>query len=233
MKEDNILALPGHVGFILDGNRRWAKSKGLSSLKGHQKGAENLRIIANEAYSLGINNLSVYLFSTENWQRTKEEVGYLMRLIVSFLGKYVDELVEKEVGLVFVGSRHGIPKYVMESIDNAAEKTKKFKSKKFAVCINYGGQQEIVDAAKKLLKHRIDPDSLTPKKFAEYLYAPDLPPLDLVVRTSGEYRLSGYMLYSAAYAEMMFVDKFWPDFNKQDLKLVLKNYAERQRRFGK
>lgn len=225
--------LPNHLGFILDGNRRWAKSRGLASLKGHQKGAENLRLIANEALSLGVKNLSVYLFSTENWQRTKEEVGYLMRLIVKFLDKYVDELVEKEVRLVFVGSRVGLPKYVLDSIDKAVNKTKHFKDKKFAVCINYGGQQEIVDAAKKMLKNKIDPDTLTPKKLSEFLYAPELPPLDLVVRTSGEFRMSGYMLYRAAYAEMMFIDKKWPDFSKQDLRLVLQQFAERQRRFGK
>lgn len=233
MSELNSQELPNHIGFILDGNRRWARAQGLPTLKGHYQGSENLRKIANVCFDMGVKNMSVYLFSTENWQRTKNEVSYLMRLIVKFLGKYLDELIEKEIKVVFVGSREGMPKYVLQAIDDAAEKTKSFKKKKFAVCINYGGQQEIVDAAKKLLRNRVNPDTLTPKTFFDYLYAPELPPLDLIVRSSGEYRLSGYLLYRAAYAEMMFIDKNWPDFSPQDLRLVLKHYAERTRRFGK
>jgi undecaprenyl diphosphate synthase len=225
--------VPGHLGVILDGNRRWAKAKGIPSLKGHTKGADVLRDIALEALNSGVKCMSAYVFSTENWQRSKTEVTYLMRLIIRFLDKYIQEFVDNDIKLVFVGARDGLPKSVLQTIDSAVEQTKTFKRGTLALCINYGGQQEIVDAARKLIRHKADPNKLSPKEFEKYLYAPEIPPLDLVIRTSGEYRTSGFMLYRAAYAEYMFVDKMWPDFTKKDLHTVLEYYKKRQRRFGK
>ncbi len=224
---------PRHIGIIMDGNRRWAKQKALPALKGHYAGAENLRTIAFAAQDEGVKYVSAFAFSTENWQRPKTEVMYVMRLIVVFLDKYLQDFFDRKVRLVFAGSRDGLPKKVLAALDDAAEKTKRFKGTTLALCINYGGQQEIVDAARQLLKERFNPDKLSADEFARHLYAPDLPPLDLIIRTSGEFRTSGFMLYRSAYAEYAFVEKHWPDFTPQDLKDIIKYYGFRQRRFGK
>lgn len=233
MSEAPKLALPKHLGIILDGNRRWAKEKNLPTLKGHYQGAENLRTISLAAIRGGVKCLSAYLFSTENWSRSKTEVEYLMKLITRFLEKYLDELAENEIRIVHVGAREGLPKGVLKAIDNAARRTEGFSRGTLALCINYGGQQEIVDAAKKLLRERIDPVRLSVRDFERALYVPELPPVDLVIRTSGEYRTSGFMLWRAAYAEYIFIDKYWPDFSVRDLRMALLYYAKRKRRFGK
>jgi undecaprenyl diphosphate synthase len=232
-KEPVADSLPKHIGFILDGNRRWAKEQGIPTLQGHRKGLDNFKDISIAAVHMGVRYVSAFMFSTENWNRAKTEVDYLMRLLIRFATSYVDELLENDIKVVHVGSREGLPPAVVRAIDGAAAKTAHCKKAVLALCINYGGQQEIVDATKKLLRERVDPVRLTTKDFAKQLYQPDLPELDLIVRTSGEYRLSGFMLWRASYAELMFVDKHWPAFTKQDLEIVLSQYAGRQRRFGK
>jgi undecaprenyl diphosphate synthase len=224
--------VPRHVGLILDGNRRWAKAHDLPSLQGHVKGAEILRDIALEAHKSGVKYLSAFMFSTENWSRSKEEVSYLMRLIISFLKKYMKDFTTHDIKLVHVGSRDGLPKIVLLAIDAAVAKTRHHKGGTLALCINYGGQQEILDASRRVLKLGIHPNRLTQAEFEKHLYAPEVPQIDLVIRTSGEFRTSGFMLYRAAYAEYMFIDKFWPDFSRQDLRDSLDSYAERKRRFG-
>jgi undecaprenyl diphosphate synthase len=233
MPEKTPLQLPKHLGLVLDGNRRWAKEQNLPTLKGHYRGAEVLKDIALQAFRHGIPFVSVFTFSTENWNRPKTEVDYLMKLIVKFIDKYLEELSEHKVRVVHVGARDGLPKNVLQAIDRAVRHTAKFERGTLGMCINYGGQQEIVDAAKQIIRRGIDPNRISVREFEQYLYAPDIPQLDLVVRTSGEYRTSGFMLWRAAYAEYVFVDKYWPDFTKQDLKTVLLYYAKRQRRFGK
>lgn len=233
MAEKQKIDLPKHLGLILDGNRRWAKEQNLPTLKGHYQGAENLRTISLAAINGGIKCLSAYVFSTENWNRSKTEVTYLMKLIIKFFEKYLEELAENEIRIVHVGSRDGLPKSVLKAIDQAVRRTEHFSRGTLAMCINYGGQQEIVDAAKKLLRQRVDPARLSVRDFEQALNDPELPPIDLVIRTSGEYRTSGFMLWRAAYAEYIFVDKYWPDFSVQDLKIALLYYAKRQRRFGK
>lgn len=227
------LVLPTHLGFIMDGNRRWAAEQNLPTLKGHYQGAETLREIAIAAFRFGVPYVSAFAFSTENWGRSKTEVTYLMKLIVKYVDKFLPEMIENEVRMTFVGSREGLPKTVLSALDKAARQTEHFKERTLALCVNYGGQQEIVDAAKKLMRQNTDPHRLSVRDFEQALYAPEVPPLDLVVRTSGEYRTSGFMLWRAAYAEYTFVDKYWPDFSKQDLRAVLLYYAKRQRRFGK
>lgn len=227
------IVLPKHIGFIMDGNRRWAKEQNLSSLKGHYQGAEVLKEIALACFKFGVPIVSVYAFSTENWGRSKTEVTYLMKLIIKFVDENLQELIENQVRIIHIGSREGLPKAVLSAIDKAVKTSENFTNGTLALCINYGGQQEIVDAAKKLLRHQTDPRRLSVREFEQALYAPEIPPLDLVVRTSGEYRTSGFMLWRAAYAEYTFVDKYWPDFSKQDLRAVLLYYAKRQRRFGK
>lgn len=233
MAEKPNLELPKHLGIILDGNRRWAKEQNLPTLKGHYQGAEVLRTICLAAINGGIKNLSAFAFSTENWNRSKTEVNYLMRLIIKFFEKYLDEIAQNEIRIIHVGSRDGLPKNVLKALDDAVRRTRDFSRGTLALCINYGGQQEIVDAAKKLLRHGADPVRLSVREFEKVLYAPELPALDLVIRTSGEYRTSGFHLWRAAYAEYIFIDKYWPDFTVQDLRFALLYYTKRQRRFGK
>lgn len=230
--QQHKLVLPTHIGFILDGNRRWAQEQNLPTLKGHYQGAEVLKEIGIATINAGIPFVSAYLFSTENWNRSKSEVSYLMKLIIKFVKEYMEDLEKNEIRIVHIGSREGLPKSVLQAIDKAVRQTAHFTRGTLGLCINYGGQQEIVDAAKKLLRQNVDPKRLSVREFEQALYEPDVPPVDLVVRTSGEYRTSGFMLWRAAYAEYVFMDKFWPDFTKQDLKFVLLYYAKRHRRFG-
>lgn len=233
MSENKKINLPTHIGFIVDGNRRWAKVNNLPSMKGHQVGFEVLKDISIATINAGIEYVSAFCFSTENWSRSKKEVTYLMKLIINLLDNHLGEIQQNDIRIVHVGARDGLPKRVLIAIDKAVSETAKCKKGTLALCINYGGQQEIVDATKRLLRENIDPRKLSIKEFEKALYAPELPPLDLVIRTSGEFRTSGYMLWRAAYAEYAFVNKFWPDFTKQDLKLVILQYASRHRRFGK
>lgn len=226
------LVLPTHIGLILDGNRRWAQEQNLPSLKGHYQGAQVLKEIGIAAINAGIPYVSAYLFSTENWNRSKSEVTYLMKLIIRFVEEYMGELEENDIRILHIGSREGLPKSVLQAIDKAVRRTADNKRGTLGLCINYGGQQEIVDAAKKLLRQNIDPKRLSVRDFEQALYEPEVPPVDLVVRTSGEYRTSNFMLWRAAYAEYVFLDKYWPDFTKQDLKFVLLYYAKRNRRKG-
>lgn len=227
------IQLPIHLGLIVDGNRRWAKEKGLPGMKGHHKGYEVLRDISISAINAGVKFVSAYCFSVENWNRSKTEVTYLMRLIIKLLEDNLDQIHDNDIKIVHIGSREGLPRRVLDAIDKAVKETASHSRGTLALCINYGGQQEIVDAAKKLLRQKADPRRLTVKDFEAAIYQPDVPALDLVIRTSGEYRTSGYMLWRAAYAEYAFVDKYWPDFTKQDLKLILLHYAKRHRRFGR
>lgn len=233
MSSDKKLNLPTHLGLIVDGNRRWAKEQNLPSIKGHHQGYEVLKDISVTAINAGVKYVSAFCFSTENWNRSKSEVTYLMRLIVKLLKDNLGEMRDNDIRIVHVGSREGLPKSVLKAIDTAVKETAGHTRGTLALCINYGGQQEIVDATKRLLRENIDPKRLSIRDFEKAIYAPDVPPLDLVIRTSGEYRTSGYMLWRSAYAEYAFVDKYWPDFTKHDLKMVLLHYAKRHRRFGK
>jgi undecaprenyl diphosphate synthase len=223
-------SIPRHLGIILDGNRRWAKEQGMKTLEGHQRGAEVFRDIVYAAFDRGIEYVSAYVFSTENWQRTQEEVSYLMGLVVKITEKYLDEFHEKGIKVLILGSREGLDDKVKKSLDQTVEKTASNTRGTIALCFNYGGKQEIIDAIKEVPADKIA--DLTPDKFEQYLYAPEVPPIDLLVRTSGEHRLSGYMLWRSEYAELLFVDKFWPDFSVQDLDTVLDEYNRRTRRFG-
>jgi len=232
VKPDTDSLVPNHLGLILDGNRRWARAKGLSSLEGHKKGYENLKLIAEEAFDSGVGYVSAYVFSNENWNRSKEEVGYLMRLVVSVVSNDLKKLIDKNVKVVFLGSRDRLSKEVLRAIDEAEEKSKTKTGGVLALCLNYGGQQEIVNAVNLILKSG-KKDPITESTLNKYLFHPELPPVDFMVRTSGEKRLSNFMLWRMSYAEMHFVDMHWPAFTKSDLHDALEEYARRQRRFGK
>jgi len=229
--QDNLL--PKHVGIIMDGNRRWARANGLKTFDGHFKGYQNMRDLA--LYALkekSIPYLSAYAFSTENWNRTKEEVGYLMNLVLRALIEYLDDFHKNNIRLLALGTRDKLGAKVIKAIETAEEKTKHNTGGTLALCFNYGGQQEIVDATKKIIEDGLDVQTLDNEKFSQYLYHPEVPPVDLIIRTSGEERLSGFMLWRAAYSEFLFVDKHWPEFDKSDVDAALEEYAHRQRRFG-
>jgi undecaprenyl diphosphate synthase len=227
-----LTTTPNHLGLILDGNRRWAKAQGLPTLEGHRKGYENLKTIALAAFDRGVSYVSAYVFSTENWNRSKEEVDYLMKLLIWVAKTELNELDKKNVKVRFIGSRERLSKSVLRAVDNAEAKTANNTGGTLLLCLNYGGHQEIVDAVNKIITQK-PTHPISVSDFEDYLYAPGLPPVDLIVRTSGEQRLSNFMLWRAAYSELLFVDKHWPAFTEADLDESLENYAIRQRRFGK
>lgn len=227
-------AAPAHVGLILDGNRRWAKSQGLASLEGHIRGYHNLRTIARHFIAeRGVSCLSAYVFSTENWRRSAREVSYLMKLVSRALGEYLDEFHRDNIRIVVLGSRRGLKQSVLASIEKAESATAGNTGGTLALCFNYGGQQEITDALKAALSAKKPPRALSAEEFQEYLYNPEIPPLDLIIRTSGEQRLSGFMLFRSAYAELYFTAKHWPAFTVDDADAALAEFARRRRRFGR
>ncbi len=226
-------AIPAHVGIIMDGNRRWAKAHNAPTLKGHMAGQQALHRLTRYAFEHGVQYLSVYAFSTENWQRAEDEVGYLMRQVAAALARYTDEFVADGVRIIFLGVRDNLDAKVRHAIEAAEAKTAGNDKATLAVCFNYGGQQEIVDATKSLLASNIQAADITPEVFSEHLYSSDLPQIDLLIRTGGEQRLSNFMLWRAAYAELAFTDTLWPDFSEAEFAQILDDYAQRARRFGK
>lgn len=225
--------LPQHVGIIMDGNRRWAKAHNLPPLEGHSRGREVLRETVKYIFEKGIPFLSIYAFSTENWQRTQDEISYLMSLVQRTLDKYMDEFHSAGVKVIFLGTKDKLDKKVIEAIEKAETKTQNNLKGTLAICFNYSGHQEIVDAAKNLIQQGGSNNSLTIEEFKQQLYHPEIPPLDLIIRTSGEMRLSGFMLWRSAYAELIFVEKYWPDFTLADIDGCLAEFATRQRRYGR
>ena len=223
---------PQHVGIILDGNRRWAKQKGLKTLEGHRRGSEVFKEIALGMFDRGITYVSAYVFSTENWSRTEEEVGYLMKLVIKAAENYLTDFDKAGIRLVVLGSRDRLSRAVLAAIDKAEQETAGNTRGTLALCFNYGGHQEIVEAVKTIVAKGHTAESITEKTVAESLYQPEIPPVDLVIRTSGEQRTSGFMLYRAAYAELLFIKKYWPDMTIADIDTALDDYRGRQRRFG-
>lgn len=226
-------AFPAHVGIILDGNRRWAKERGLLPIEGHRNGIEPLRRAALHAAGRGVKYLSVWVFSTDNWSRPPAEVSGLMRLIGWTFRHYLKELHEEGVKILFVGRREGLSKAVLNTMERAEAKTKDNTRLTFVICLNYGGHDEIVDAVQGLVASGIKPENVTRETVAAAMYEPEIPGVDLIIRTSGEQRTSGFMLYRSDYAELYFSDKYWPDFSPEDLDIALDDYASRKRRFGK
>lgn len=229
-KEKQIM--PIHLGLILDGNRRWAKEQGLASYEGHKKGYENLKTIGTAALERGIKYVSAYVFSTENWDRSEEEVKYLMKLLLWIAENEVKILHENNIKVRFAGSRQRLNQNIIKAMKDAEEKTKNNTGGTLLICLNYGGQQEIADAVKQIVKDDTKPEQVTPELIQQHLYAPGVPPIDLIIRTSGEQRLSNFMLWRAAYSELIFVKKHCPAFTAADLDKALDEYASRQRRFG-
>ncbi len=224
--------VPKHVGYILDGNRRWAKSHSLPELDGHLAGYNAVREVVEGSIEQGVEFVSIYAFSTENWQREKAEVSHLMKLFMSALSMELKRFVKNEIRLRVVGSRNGLSQKMIDAIEKAEEATKHLAKGTVLVCFNYGGQQEIADAARKCVEDGLSAPEITEEAIAKRLYAPDAPPVDIIVRTSGEQRLSNFMLWRASYSELLFLKKYWPDMTKQDVADIIEEYNRRQRRFG-
>lgn len=224
--------IPQHIGFIVDGNRRWVKEHGLPVYEGHLAGYNSLKDVLLETLRRGVKYASAYVFSTENWKRSQEEVGHLMGLLLKVLESDVPIFLEHNVRLRVIGSRDGLSDAVIGAIERAEKKTKGLTGGDLLLCLNYGGHLEIADAVKKIVQSGVAADAVTPELIAEQLYAPDVPPCDLIVRTSGEQRLSNFMLWRAAYSELLFLDKKWPDMTVDDVTMIIDEYARRHRRFG-
>lgn len=228
----NLSYAPKHLGIILDGNRRWAKEHGKSSLEGHKAGYEALKKVTEAAFNKGIKYVSAYVFSTENWNRQAEEVSYLMDMALMVLSKDIKDLHKKGVRLLWLGSSERLSAKHIKAISKAVDLTKDNTKGTLCLCFNYGGTQEITDAVKKLLTDNVQISDINPEVFRKYLYEPEVPDVDIVVRTSGEERISNFMLWRVAYAELYFMDKHWPDFDSEDVEKIIQEYSKRQRRFG-
>ena len=230
--DDSTPVIPRHIGYIVDGNRRWAKQHGLPTYEGHLAGYNNLKDVLIETSRQGVQYVSAYVFSTENWKRSADEVRRIMSLVLKVLTADLPLFNEYNVRLKVIGTREGLNPKILKAIDNAEKVTAQNTGGELAVCFNYGGQLEIVDAVKKIMASGVSADEVTEELIAQNLYAPEVPPIDLIVRTSGEQRLSNFMLWRAAYSEFMFIDKNWPDMTKEDVVSIIKEYTKRQRRFG-
>lgn len=225
--------LPKHVGLILDGNRRWAKAKGLKTIDGHREGAETFKKVSLAAFERGVKYLSAFVFSTENWQRATDEVSFLMKLMVRAVELHLDEFHKNNIKIVILGERDGLNKSVVSSLQRTEAKTAGNTGGTLALCFNYGGKTELVHAIKQIAASGMSVGDINEQTIDAYMYQPQIPGIDLLIRTSGEKRTSGFMLWRSDYAELCFVDKMWPDFNVQDLDIALVDYANRHRRFGK
>lgn len=227
---------PRHVAIIMDGNGRWAKARHLPRIAGHKQGVEAVRRVSRAARQMGIEVLTLYAFSSENWRRPEGEVRDLMGLLRRFLKNEVDELVSEGVRLRVIGDYRALSDDLVAMIDEAVERTRDSDGPTLVIALNYGSQAEILKAtrslAEKVAAGAIAPDAIDEKRFEAELATHDLPPLDLMIRTSGEQRLSNFLLWQAAYAELVFVDTLWPDFNAATLGEALDIYARRHRRFG-
>jgi undecaprenyl diphosphate synthase len=229
--------LPRHVAIVMDGNGRWATRRGLKRTEGHAAGEHALFDTVEGALDIGLEWMTVYAFSTENWRRPVDEVRYLMNFNEGLLLRRRDELHERGVRVRFIGRRGGrVPRRLRRQITDAEELTRQNKQLTLTFAFNYGGRAELVDAARAIghdvAAGRLDPDRITDRTVARHLYAPDMPDPDLLVRTSGEFRISNYLLWELAYAELVFTDVLWPDFRREHLFEAIGEYQRRERRFG-
>lgn len=225
----NELNIPNHVAIIVDGNGRWAEERGLNRSKGHDEGLKNLKKISDYILTKGVKYLSLFVFSTENFKREKKEVNHLMTLFKKTFKKESNYFLKKNIKVIFSGSKENLDKSIIKVINETTEITKNCTKGICNICLNYGGQQEIIDAVNKILKNNIK--EINKEEFNKYLYQ-NIPPIDLMIRTSGEQRISNFMLYQLAYAELYFTNTYFPAFTENDFDEALKSYNKRNRRFG-
>lgn len=230
------LKIPQHVAIILDGNGRWAKSKGMPRNYGHTKGAKNLEIICEDAWNIGIKYLTVYLFSTENWKRSKEEVDGLMRLFRSYTKTCIKTAQKNNMKVRVLGDISAFDEDLQASLRKLVDSSKDNTGLNFQIAMNYGSRDEIIRAVRRLtqdcMNQTVQPQEITEKLFSSYLDTAEVPDPDLLIRTSGELRLSNYLMWQLAYSEFYFVEKPWPAFNKEDLWIAIEKYNGRERRYG-
>ena len=236
MNEDSAGRLPEHIAIIMDGNGRWAKLHTLGRVAGHQKGAEAVRATVQACREIGIRYLTLYAFSSENWSRPRKEVGALMKLLAEYIRSELAEMLENGIRLAVIGEIDALTEPVRGLLKEAMAKTALNRDMVLTLALSYGGRDEIVAAAAKIagdvLAGRLSPEAITKEVFSRYLFTADMPDPDLLIRTSGEYRLSNFLLWQAAYAEFYFTDVLWPDFRKEDLLAAIDEYRRRERRFG-
>jgi len=228
--------IPRHVAIIMDGNGRWASQRGLPRTAGHNEGIKRVKEIVRAATEFGVEVITFFAFSTENWMRPKREISMLMRSLNYFLDREVKELNKHNVRLKIIGREGPIPETLIKKLRESELKTQDNKGITMVLALNYGSRQEIVDAAKKfshdVLRRSLAIEDLDEEKFSKYLYASDLPDPDLLIRTSGEMRISNFLLWQLSYAELYFLKKYWPDFKKEDFYKAIEEYQKRERRFG-
>ncbi len=222
--------IPSHVGIIMDGNGRWAKLRGKERSYGHKFGSDNVEVITEHAFSRGVNTLTLYAFSCENWQRPEKEVNELMRLLKVYFKKFIKKLVKNDIRLFVMGDISVLSEDLKKVILDGMEKTKHFTEHTLNIAVNYGARQEIVMAVNKILEKG---EKVTVESLSQNLYTTPFGEPDLIIRTGGELRLSNFMLYQGAYSELYFTDVLWPDFHEKELDLALESFSERNRRYGK
>ena len=219
-----------HLGVIADGNRRWAREHGIPSIEGHRQGLKSIEKLINGAMDAGIQYITFYVFSTENWGRSAKEVSYLLKLIESMIMDYAEKLKAHNGKMVILGAKDRVPPKLLTIIEKAERLTENCDGITVGFCFNYGGEHEIADAANIALEVE---GKITPETIRKHLYHPEIPDVDMVVRTSGEERISGFMLWRSSYAEFMFIKKYFPDMTEDDIKDIIAEYNKRNRRFGK
>lgn len=230
--------IPRHIVLFPDGNRRWARKKGLPTFKGHQKGYQNLLDFCGWCKTKGVGVLTAFGFSTENWDRSKEEVSYLMKLfetgLKDHIKKYKEKKVDKkhELRIGVIGQKERLPKPLQEAIKEVEILTKNNKKFQLNLAVSYGGRWDILQAIRRVIKDKIDPEEINEELFEKYLSTAGLPAPDFIIRAGGEKRLSNFVIWQAAYSELYFSDKLWPDFSEEDFEKALKEFSRRQRRFG-
>ncbi|WP_441990507.1 isoprenyl transferase [Paenibacillus sp. 2RAB27] len=228
--------VPAHVAIIMDGNGRWAKQRGLPRVAGHHSGMKNVKKITMAANDIGVKVLTMYAFSTENWKRPKEEVEFLMKLPQEFFPLEIEELIQNNVRIRMTGWKDGLPDYTLKAIEGAIERTKDNTGLILNFALNYGGRKEIIagvqDMMKDLQNGNLNPDELNEQLFSSYMLTSDLPDPDLLIRTSGELRLSNFLLWQLAYSELWFTDAYWPEFTEDLFMQAIAEYQRRGRRYG-
>ena len=233
----DLTNIPSHVAIIMDGNGRWAKTKGKSRLFGHRNGAKAVQKTVKEAARLGIKNLTLYAFSTENWNRPKTEVNTLMLLLVNVLKKELSKMVENNISINAIGNLNKLPEAVQIELNETIALTQNNSGMVLTLALNYGGKEELTQAFKemafKVKNNIISPENVDETIINNHLYTQNLPDVDLLIRTSGEQRISNFLLWKIAYAELYFSEVLWPEFNESDFHLAIHNYQKRERRFGK
>jgi len=228
--------LPHHIAIIMDGNGRWAKQKSLSRIRGHMKGIDAVREVVTACRELGIKILTLYAFSIENWKRPKEEVSALMTLLKEYLLKEIEEMLENNIRLHAIGRLEDLPRDVQQTLRETMKKTEDRSGMILNLALSYGGRSEILQAVQRILrdcqKGKMAPEEITFQKFSDYLWTQGMPDPDLLIRTSGEFRISNFLLWQIAYTELYVTETLWPDFNREELLKAISDYQSRERRFG-